>query len=344
MQSSIYEGFVRHRRFDPAPHEFRSRLFMMYLDLSELPVAFQGRWLWSIEKPNVATFCRRDHFGEATVSLDETIRNLVESETGQRPPGPIRLLTHLRYFGYCFNPISLFFCFDQADEQLHSVVAEVTNTPWGERHCYVLDPESNRSDPIPNVEKAISSEHGVDIASHRSRPEETGQAHFLGPIDTLTVREVSGQRISRRKNEPVLGRATVPSQKFRRELKPILKNSFTFEKTFHVSPFMPMDFEYRWQLSGPGEQLVLHTENWRNGRVDFDATLTLGRQDISTWTLASVLLWYPLQTLQVIANIHWQAFRLWWKGVSYVPHPKTGQIETLMKNTDESTDAASPRN
>jgi len=63
---------------------------------------------------------------------------LVEKETGRRPRGPIRLLTHLRYFGYVFNPVSFYYCFDANDERLETIVAEVNNTPWKERHCYVL--------------------------------------------------------------------------------------------------------------------------------------------------------------------------------------------------------------
>ena len=117
----------------------------MYLDLDELPTLFRDRWLWSCERFNVATFRRRDHFGDTAVSLSESVRALVDARTGRRPLGPIRLLTHLRYFGYCFNPLSVYFCFDPEDEHLEAVVAEVSNTPWGERHCYVLDARGQSS-------------------------------------------------------------------------------------------------------------------------------------------------------------------------------------------------------
>ncbi len=70
--------------------------------------------------------------------LERCVRDLVETETGHRPCGPIRLLTHLRYFGYCFNPVSFYYCYDPSGQDIVAVVAEVTNTPWGERHCYVL--------------------------------------------------------------------------------------------------------------------------------------------------------------------------------------------------------------
>jgi hypothetical protein len=139
MQSCIYEGRVRHRRREPVPHQFHYRLYLLYLDLAELPAALDGRWLWSARRPAWARFRRADHWGDPRQPLDGTIRALVAGETGRAPAGPIRLLTLPRTAGYCFNPISLFFCFDSPGERLEALVAEVSNTPWGERHCYVLD-------------------------------------------------------------------------------------------------------------------------------------------------------------------------------------------------------------
>jgi DUF1365 family protein len=112
---------------------------MVYLDLAELDSVFSGRWLWSTSRPAPARFDRRDHLGDAKDSLDCAVRDLVTEHTGERPRGPIRLLTQLRHCGYVFNPVSFYYCFDAADRQLEVIVAEVNNTPWGERHCYVLD-------------------------------------------------------------------------------------------------------------------------------------------------------------------------------------------------------------
>ncbi|NJN47512.1 MAG: DUF1365 domain-containing protein [Candidatus Competibacteraceae bacterium] len=145
MNSCLYVGQVGHRRFQPRLHAFRYRLFMLYLDLAELSTVFQGRWLWSTRRWAPARFRREDHFGDPNQPLDDCVRDYVEAQLGRRPCGPIRLLTHLRYFGYCFNPISIYYCFDAADERIDALVAEVTNMPWGERHCYVLDSaESDR--------------------------------------------------------------------------------------------------------------------------------------------------------------------------------------------------------
>lgn len=137
--SALYAGRVRHRRFEPHPHAFEYPQFLMYLDLGELDTVFEGRWLWSSRRPNLAWLDRRDHLGDPDTPLDTAVRNLVASETGRRPDGPVRLLTHLRTFGHCFNPVSLYYCFDPDGERLEALVAEVNNTPWGEQHCYVLD-------------------------------------------------------------------------------------------------------------------------------------------------------------------------------------------------------------
>jgi DUF1365 family protein len=137
VHSAIYRGKVRHTRLAPIRHDFEYSIFQLYLDLSELEQVFRGRWLWSAKHPALAWFRREDHFGDPAVSLDSSVRDFVESETGCRPVGPIRLLTHLRYFGYVMNPVSFYYCFDPSDERVEYVVSEVHNTPWGERHCYV---------------------------------------------------------------------------------------------------------------------------------------------------------------------------------------------------------------
>jgi hypothetical protein len=143
VYSAIYEGRVRHRRFAPVSNEFTYRLFMMYLDLSELSEVFGGRLLWSVNRPSLAYLRRKDHLGDPATSLDEAVRGLVAERTGMRPTGPIRLLTHLRYFGHCFNPVSFFYCYDPSGRDVETVVAEITNTPWHERYCYVLSEAMN---------------------------------------------------------------------------------------------------------------------------------------------------------------------------------------------------------
>jgi len=146
MRSScLYEGSIRHRRFAPAQHQFRYRLFMLYLDLEELPELFRRRWLWSAGRRGWAGFRRQEHLGASHKPLDEAVRDLVEERLGRRPDGAIRLLTHMAYGGHRFNPVSFYYCYD-GDGGIDAVVAEINNTPWQEQHCYVLDVPDGRLD------------------------------------------------------------------------------------------------------------------------------------------------------------------------------------------------------
>ena len=111
---------------------------MPCLDLEELPKLFRPYWFWSEESWNLAYFRRQDHLGDRKVPLDLAVRELIESKSGFRPKGPIHLMTHLCYFGYRFNPVSFYFCFDEDDYVVEAIVVEINNTPWGEQHCYVL--------------------------------------------------------------------------------------------------------------------------------------------------------------------------------------------------------------
>jgi hypothetical protein len=247
------------------PHAFRYRLCLLYLDLAELPQALEGRWLWSARRRAVARWHRADHGFDPARDLATEIRELVATRSGRRPAGPIRLLTAPRLFGYGFNPVSFYYCFDADDREIEAVVAEINNTPWGERHCYVLPAACNEGTPA--------------------------------------------------------------------------KLRFRFGKDFHVSPFLPMDMNYDWRFSRPDGRLLVHMENWRDGAMQFDATMTLDREPIGGATLAGALLRYPLLPLKVTAAIYWQALRLWLKRVPFHTHPdqtgtghrgRAGRIERLV--------------
>jgi len=137
-RSGLYEGRVRHRRFGAIPHTFERALYMFYLDLGELPEVLGGSWLWSDARPAPVRFRRTDYFGDPELPLDTAVRNFVAEQTGTPPSGRIGLLTQLRHLGYGFNPISLYYCWDASETRVEHIVAEVSNTPWRERHCYLV--------------------------------------------------------------------------------------------------------------------------------------------------------------------------------------------------------------
>ena len=140
IHSAIYEGVVDHHRLRPRVHRFRYDVGHIYLDLDEVPDVLDAHPLWSARRAAPAWFRESDYFGGGRAPLAEAIRSTVEQHAGVRPTGPVRLLTHPRYWGWCFNPVSFYYIFEPDSETLRWVVADVTNTPWGESHAYVLGP------------------------------------------------------------------------------------------------------------------------------------------------------------------------------------------------------------
>jgi uncharacterized protein len=245
--SAIYHGWVSHRRHTPQPHAFRYRMMQLWLDLDELDDVFRDRWLWSTRRRNVAEFRRSDYMDPHSLPLAEVVRDRVEQALGHRPAGPVRLLTHLRYAGYVFNPVSFYYCYAADGETVDSIVAEITNMPWRERHHYVL--------PVAHAQIQDRTWH------------------------------------------------------------------WSFDKQFHVSPFLPMDCSYDWRFTAPGEDLRVHMQVWRDSVRQFDATLALRRRPLDGPGLAMALARFPLMTLQVTGAIHWQALRLWLKRNPVHDHP-----------------------
>lgn len=137
--SAIYEGSVRHRRFAPRSHAFNYRVFMMYIDLDEIETLFDGVPLWSSRGPALACWRRADYFGDPARPLADCVREACAAALGETAPqGPIRMLTNLRYFGYRANPVTFYYCFDASGAHVECVLAEVNNTPWNQRHHYVI--------------------------------------------------------------------------------------------------------------------------------------------------------------------------------------------------------------
>jgi DUF1365 family protein len=134
--SCLYEGTIRHRRFAVRERTFSYALTLAYIDLDELPGLLGGRLVR--RGPGLLRFRRSDYLGDDAVALADAVRDRAAELTGVRPSGPIRVLTQLRTLGHCFNPVSFYVCFDEAGNRPQTVLAEVTNTPWGERRAYAL--------------------------------------------------------------------------------------------------------------------------------------------------------------------------------------------------------------
>lgn len=138
MKSRLYEGLLRHRRLAPRQHEFEYRVFMPYLCLDELPALFADKPLWSANGRALGEFRRSDFLGDPQLPLAGEVRRRIREETGNEHGGPIFLLANLRYFGHIMNPVACYYCFSEDESRLEYLVAEVNNTPWNERHSYVL--------------------------------------------------------------------------------------------------------------------------------------------------------------------------------------------------------------
>lgn len=243
MNSRIYDGYVMHRRHVPRLHAFRYRMGLLFLDLGELDDVFAHRRFWSVDKRNLGSFRRDDYLGDPSKPLLQTVKEFVFREMGTSIDR-VCLLTHARYFGHNFNPVSFYYCY-RADV-LTAIIAEITNTPWGERHPYLLQ---------------VGDETAVRSSAAR----------------------------------------------------------FEFDKTFHISPFNPMEQRYIWELSDPSERLSVQMRNLENERTVFEARMSLRARPISE---LNRLLWrFPAATVQVLGAIYWQALRLKLKGCPTYGHP-----------------------
>ena len=239
MESALYLGKLRHRRFSPRDHQFTYPVLMAFLDVDRLcelmkvsPFSAYNRW-------NCFAYDERDHFGDPQKPLRQRLQEDAARNGVELPAGKIFLLTHLRYLGYVFNPVSFFYCYDEAGN-LALILSEV-NTTFGEPQNHWLTPESQR-----------------------------------------------------------------PNAAAKRYLTP---------KHLHVSPAHPMDLEYVWIFTPPGEQIVAHMNTLSDGQPNFDATLQLERRPWNARELAKAMASYPLMTLRVTTAIHWEALQLWVKGV-----------------------------
>jgi len=241
--SCLYLGKVVHQRHRPKKHRLEYKVFSVLLDLDELPELDRSLRSFGYNRRALFSFLDSDHGAGDGSDLKRHVLGLLrDAGVASDADGPIRLLCYPRVLGYVFNPLSVFYCYDEA-EHLRAIVYEVNNT-HGERHSYV----------VPVTQEQLSIRHSCD-------------------------------------------------------------------KVFFVSPFLPMDCRYRFHINQPDEQLRLFIHETHQGLPILDAWFTGRRETLSDRTLLKTALRIPLLTFKVIVGIHWEAVKLWRKGLPIFKHP-----------------------
>ncbi len=228
---AAYEGTVVHRRFGSHAREFAPRLLMAYLDVDALPESLDDLPGWSGRRPAPVHFRARDFLTGQDGPLGPGVRALVQSRLGRSTTGPIFLLAHLRTFGWIFNPLAVYYCWDEDGRALDAIVLEVTNTPWNERQWYVFDARAQSEAATP--------------------------------------------------------------------------------KSMYVSPFLPMDLDYRVSWTPPGPGLDLSIVVARDGRPLLRVEMTLRRSALDRRASLRLLARHPLAPLRGSAEIYRKALKLW---------------------------------
>lgn len=244
MRSALYTGTLIHSRRTPKENVFRYKVCFYVVDLDELHELDRRLSFFAYNRRNALSLRDRDHLGDPGLPVKDNLLAFLAGHGVDLQGGRVLLLTNLRVFGYVFNPVSFYYCYDAAGG-LACVVAEVSNT-FGEMWPYLLD--------------------------ERTRLPGSGLA-------------------------------------------------FRADKRLHVSPFFPLDQEYRFFLSEPEERVHARVDVWQTGERRLGSVLAGERRELTNASVARALARYPLMTAKVTALIHLQAVKLWLKGVPFHHKP-----------------------
>ena len=154
FNSCIYSGFVTHRRFKPKRHFFTYKTFSLLIDLHEIENLEKNIKFFSYNKFNILSFYDRDHGPRDGSSLVKWVKNTLNSAKIDIGSGTIKLLCYPRFFGYVFNPLSIFYCYDE-NLQLKAILYEVKNT-FNEQHTYVFPASSSSNLILHRCDKKFS--------------------------------------------------------------------------------------------------------------------------------------------------------------------------------------------
>jgi len=241
VNSALFRGTIHHRRNAPRRHQFTNHLYMLGLDLDEWDRIDQGTPWLGVDRPALISVRREDYLGGGSEPLKQAVWRRVHQLGGQgSPTGRVLMLGQGRCLGLYFSPVNFYFCYEA--DQARWMLAEVSNTPWNERHHYLVDLQAPQPTP----------------------------------------------------------------------------------KDFHVSPFMPLEMFYLWEVRPPGQDVRVHIESHpqQGGPQLFHATLALQRVPLEGASLRRVLLRWPSMTLAVMLGIYGHALRLWLKRTPFFEHPR----------------------
>jgi len=144
FSSCIYSGLITHKRFKPKKHFFTYKTFSLLIDLKEIKDLEKKIKFFSYNKFNILSFYNIDHGPRDGSSLNNWTKKILSKAKINISGGKIKLLCFPRFFGYVFNPLSIFYCYDKKSK-LKAVLYEVKNT-FNEQHTYVF--RSNASSNI----------------------------------------------------------------------------------------------------------------------------------------------------------------------------------------------------
>jgi DUF1365 family protein len=250
LSSAIYQGNVYHKRFTPTVHEFRYDIYLFWLKLKELPELAQIDG-FNVDKKGWLEFRRSDYLNHQGLPLEEEIlakmndlRETLNKEGTtpiKSPPiiGDVYFLGQTRMLNLYFSPVNFYYVQDPITTQFTFMLAEVSNTPWHERHYYLVD----------------------------------------------------------------------------------LNEQADTQKEFHVSPFNPMDMQYKWHISQPGEDLKLTLSCYKQIK-HMVASIDLQRQALTATNLSTAKKRIPSMTLKTVGGIYWQALKLFIKRTPFYGYAK----------------------